>query len=309
MKKRAPLSFSAHMRGAALILALLVAAFAAAVAVTLITDETRWMSGVDARRDYAQAKTLSAAGIQWARHVLFEDQNSGEIDYLRESWAFPLPATPIENGSIEGQIIDLQSRINLNNMLPNSPLRRAERARFRTLARALNVDEATTNAIVARFSDPREDDIILQGNNRKLFRDTTIAPLFDVGELVAQANVPAAALNTLAPHIIALPATTPLNVNTVGRDALKASLPGISNDELVELIGRRNKTPFQNIEDFRKALPDNVGKIEETALSVNSKFFQITVRARQGNAQSEAQAVLRRVDKEQWPDVVWKTVE
>ncbi len=297
-------------RGAALILALLVAAFAAVVAVTLITDETRWMAGVEARRDYAQAKTLSSAGIQWARHILFEDQNSNKIDHLRESWAFPLPATPIESGMIEGGIVDLQSRINLNNMLPHSPLRRAERIRFRALARSLRVDEASITAIVARFTDPRENTLAsLQESNRKLFQDTAVVPLFDVGELAAQADVSAAALRALAPHIIALPTVTPLNINTAGRDTLKASLPGIGNDELTQLIERRSATPFPDIESFRKALPESVENIEEAALAAESRFFQITVRVRQGNAQSEAQAVLRRNDKEQWPSIVWKTVE
>jgi Type II secretory pathway, component PulK len=298
-----------NSRGTALILAMLVAAFAAAVAVTLITDETRWLSGVDARRDYAQAKTLASAGVQWARHLLFEDQKNGDVDFLRESWAFPLPPTPLENGSIEGQIIDLQSRINLNNMLPSSSLRRVERTRFRALARSLNIDEATTNTIVARFTDPRENSLLQQGGDRKAFRDTKIAPLFDVGELAEQANISATALRKLAPHIIALPATTPLNVNTAGKDTLKASLPGISNDQLNELIKRRNTTPFWTLDDFHDALPDTVEKIDKAALAVGSSFFQITVRAKQGSAQSEAQAVLRRSRDEQWPNIVWKTVE
>lgn len=301
----------ASSRGAAIILAMLVAALAAAVAVTLITDETRWMMSTEARRDYAQAKTLAAAGVQWARHVLYEDQRQNEIDHLRESWAFPLPPTPIENGSIEGQIIDLQGKININNLRPSSSLRRAERARLLRLAKTLNIDEAALSAVFLRFTDPRESDGLLIENRQtrqKRLSDSRVPALFDAGELGDLPGFPDAALRKFAPHIIALPASTPLNINTAGRETLKASLPGISDDELAKLITLRTAKPFHSISDFSKALPETAKEIEESALSVQSRFFLITVRVQQGNARSEAQALLRR-EEDRWPVVVWKTVE
>ncbi|MDR1530242.1 MAG: type II secretion system minor pseudopilin GspK [Burkholderiales bacterium] len=295
-------------RGAAIILAMLVAALAAAVAVTLITDEARWMSSVETKRDYTQAKTLASAGVQWARLMLYEDQRGGEIDHLRESWAFPLPPTPLENGAIKGQIIDLQGKINLNNLLPTSSMRRAERARLRQLAKTLDIDDASVNTILARFQDVRERGKFENDEARPSLTVASVPPLFDAGELIEQSKLSAAALRKLAPHIVALPIPTPLNVNTSAAETLKAALPNATNDEISRLIALRDTKPFRSIAEFRGVLPETIGALDESALSVNSRFFLITVHAQQGNARSEAQALLRR-NNDQPPTIIWKTVE
>ena len=103
-------------RGAALILAMLVAALAATVAVALAAEQQRWFADVGNRRDQVQAQSLALAGVQWARQIINEDARGGPLDHLGETWAYPLPATPIENGSIEGRIEDAQGRLNLNNL-------------------------------------------------------------------------------------------------------------------------------------------------------------------------------------------------
>jgi type II secretory pathway component PulK len=51
-------------RGAALILAMLVAALAATVAVALASEQQRWFADVSNRRDQVQAQSLALAGIQ-----------------------------------------------------------------------------------------------------------------------------------------------------------------------------------------------------------------------------------------------------
>src|SRR5512142_340330 len=59
-------------RGAALIIAMVIAALAAAVAVSLAAGEQQWLSSMTNRRDQVQAQALALAGVQCARHILFE---------------------------------------------------------------------------------------------------------------------------------------------------------------------------------------------------------------------------------------------
>ena len=107
---------TAHaQRGAALILAMLVAALAATVAVALAAEQQRWLADVGNRGDQVQAQSLALAGVQWARQILADDARVSTVDYLGEPWSYPLPPTPIANGSIEGRIEDAQGRLNLNN--------------------------------------------------------------------------------------------------------------------------------------------------------------------------------------------------
>ena len=105
-----------HAGGAALVIAMLLAALAAAVTVALATGQERWRATVEHRRDQVQAEALAQAGVQWARAALDDDARSSSVDSLNEPWALPLPATPVGNGSIEGRIVDAQGLLNLDNL-------------------------------------------------------------------------------------------------------------------------------------------------------------------------------------------------
>jgi general secretion pathway protein K len=87
-------------RGLALIVAMLVAALAAAVAISLATAQAQWTAQVAQRRDQVQAQSIALAGIQWTRQIL-DATRSAPFNHLGEAWALPLPATPVENGSVE----------------------------------------------------------------------------------------------------------------------------------------------------------------------------------------------------------------
>jgi len=134
-------------RGAALILAMLIAALAATVAVTLAAGQQQWLAGVAQRSEQVQAQALAQAGVQWARQIMFEDARLGPVDHLGEPWALPLPATPIENGSIQGRIVDAQGLLNLNDLGTDTAVGAIERARFARLFARLGVPAAMLDVI------------------------------------------------------------------------------------------------------------------------------------------------------------------
>ena len=84
-----------------LIIAMLVAALAAAVTVSLAAAQAQWTAQVANRRDKVQAQSIALAGIAWTRQILDADGRMTSIDHPREPWALPLPATPVENGEVE----------------------------------------------------------------------------------------------------------------------------------------------------------------------------------------------------------------
>ncbi|MDQ6917302.1 MAG: general secretion pathway protein GspK, partial [Pseudomonadota bacterium] len=106
----------ARSRGAAVVMAMLLAALAATIAATLLWQQQRWIGEHQHRRDQVQAQALAMAGVQWTRQIVFENAPAGAIVHLRQPWALRLPAVPIENGSIGGYISDAQSRLNINNL-------------------------------------------------------------------------------------------------------------------------------------------------------------------------------------------------
>src|SRR4051812_27956955 len=105
---------STKARGAAIVIAMLLAALAAVVAATVLADQQRWTRTVLDRRDQVQGAAIAMAGVQWARQILYDDARSTAIDHLGEPWALSLPPIPLDNGEIRGAIVDAQSRLNIN---------------------------------------------------------------------------------------------------------------------------------------------------------------------------------------------------
>ena len=103
--------------GAALVLAMLLAALASSIVAGLLWHQQLWLRQYDFQHDQSQAQSLARSGIDWARLILQEDARSSSIDHFGEQWAIRLPATPLENGEIGGEITDQQGLFDVNALV------------------------------------------------------------------------------------------------------------------------------------------------------------------------------------------------
>ena len=302
-------ALNSRSRGAALVLAMLIAALAAAVAVAVAAEQQRWFSEVADRRDQVQAQALALAGVQWARQIMQDDARGSSIDHLGEAWAYPLPRTPLENGSIEGGIEDAQARININNFATNDGLGKEERSRLARLAAQRGIAGAVSSAISASLM-PLPASGGVQGIGAEPPAQPLPASLRPVraAELAALPGVTSRDVAQLMPFVVALPTASALNVNTAPPDVLAAAIPGMSTDALATLVAERARKPFATLADFRSRLPTGATIPDETTLATSSSYFLVSVRARQGETRAQARALLRR-DGREWPIVVWQTLE
>jgi len=298
-------------RGAAVIIAMLVAALAATVAMAIAAEQQRWFAGVAARRDQVQAQSLAQAGVQWTRAILREDQleGGGDVDDLGEPWALPLPPTPLEHGSIEGRIVDAQGLLNVNNVLVGDTQGDVTRAGLLRLFAARGADPAAVSTLTAYVGPAPErtgdDDWYARQPSPYL---PPHGELMRVAELAAVRGFDDATLARVLPYLAALPHGTPLNVNTAPPLVLAAVFGGVTDATLATLVEQRVRQPFSSIADLRARLPQGIALPDERALAVKSSWFLVTVRARQGDSVAQARALLhRRV--EGWPLVVWQTIE
>ena len=297
-------------RGAALIVAMLVAAIAAAVATTLTVEGARWQALVEGRRDHARAVSLAAAGVQWARQVLADDATHGPIDHLAEPWAFPLPATPVDGGSVEGRIEDAQARLNVNGIGGVDGNAAIARQRLgRVLARD-GVDAALVDAI-ADFVDPDE------APRERGAEDAAYAPaggvaanasLVRVGELAAVRGLTPAALARLGQDVAALPLDATVNVNTATPTVLAAILPSLDAEAIAAIVAARRERPYASVDDFATRNAVRTTTIETAGLGVGSRHFLVSVRARQGQAVVRAEALIARGGGPV-PTVVWQVID
>ena len=298
--------------GAAIILAMLIAALAAAVAVTVFADQQRWSRTVEHRRDQVQAQALVMAGVQWARQILDNDARHSDLDHLREPWAVPLPPIPLDNGEIRGAIVDAQARLNINALGDTGTSADIERQRIARLFAQRGGPTAALDAI-ADWIDT--DALVRESGAEDAFYAAqpvpglpADAPFVRVAELAPVKGVTARSLAAITPFTSALPAATPVNVNTAPPEVLATIVDGLDTERLAALIADRATKPFASVSDFRSRLPKGASLSSESALAVRSSNFYVTVEARQGETLARARALLRRSAGAPTA-VVWQVVE
>jgi general secretion pathway protein K len=301
--------------GAAIVMAMLMAAFAATIAATLLWQQQRWIGEHQHRRDQVQAQSLAIAGVQWTRQIVFENAPAGSIVHLGQPWALRLPAMPIENGSISGYIVDAQSRVNFNNLSQSATAAAPTRLILQRLLATLSLPATLLNTVTDwvdsddATTDPggAEDAWYLAQPTPGLAAN---GPARRVGELLLVRGIDPASMARLRPFVMALDAPTTVNVNTAPAEVLAACVGGLDSAGAASLVALRDKTPFASISDFRARLPRPDLVVDETTIDVKSDWFEVSIEARQGDTVARARALLKRSSlPAEWPVVTWQTLE
>ena len=218
-------------RGAALILAMLLAALAAVVAVTLARGPAALGATVEHRRDQVQAQALAMAGVQWARADPRRGRAHSSIDHLGEPWALPLPPTPLENGAIAGRS-STRRRASTSthwaregigaNAMTRAPCARCSRGVGRAPLAALDAIAGLDRRRRRRARrSGAEDAYYARPAGRRRSRRTQPVAARRRARRRARACTPAA-LAALAPFLTALPRQRTVNVNTAPPEVLAA---------------------------------------------------------------------------------------
>lgn len=300
--------------GAALVLAMLLAALATSIVAGLLWHQQLWLRQYDFGRDQSQAQSLARSGIDWARLILFEDARNSSTDHFGEQWAIKLPLTPLENGEIGGEITDQQGLFNLNALVKGGVVQTEMLARYGRLLALLDLPPALAPAL-ADWLDANGEGTPGGGAEDAFYvalkppRLAANRPLVTPDELTLVAGYSAEVLTRLRPFVTALPpsASTAVNVNTAPPEVLAATLDGLALTEANRLAALRIGRPFLTVADFRSRLPSAV-PVNELALRVNSDGFVVRVEVRQGEVRATGLALILR-EGTGWPRVVWQMIE
>lgn len=306
-----------NQRGMAVIAAILVAALAAAVAAALLADLGRWTDSVRLERDQRQAAELTHAGLDFARALLQDDARRGAIDHRGETWRQQLPPLPAEGGEVSGRIDDRQGRWNLNNLLtPDGRVDATALTTYRRLLMLLGLPAQLADTL-ADWLDSDEERRI----NGAESADYQLAvpphgaanrPLQRLAGLDRVKGYDPATLRRLAPFVTVLPEVQPINVNLAPAEVLAAVHTELDLRIARQLVESARHTPFRDVADFAQRLAllsaDAAVPPATATLSVDSRFFEVSLRSRYGPTASTLRALVRR-NGSAVPDVLWQDSE
>jgi general secretion pathway protein K len=292
----------ARQRGVALITAVLMVALG-----TMLAVDVGFRGFLDQRRSGTlfaldQGYEIALGAEAWAADFLKRDQQESQTDHLGEIWARPLPPLPIEGGSVEGRIEDLQGRFNINNLShadgTTNPVALQQLERILAM---LEIEPTWATAIAdwidqdtqPGFPEGAEDSVYTGQNPPHL---TANMPVTRVSELMVLPGFGAERYARLKPYLAALPIGTTINVCTA---------PGIVLDALSDdsrefslnpqdLATRRKDACFPTLEDLRGSLGDEAYNQVKGSLSESSGFFRMTAWVTIGTTQLTLYSLLAR---------------
>ncbi len=296
----------------AVITAILVVALVASAASFMAWQQQLWLRQVENLNAQAQSRVVALAALQWARSALADDARRNQVDHLDEGWAQPLMPLPVEGGELTGSLSDQQGRFNLNSVVRGGKTSATDLAVLRRLLDLLQLPPELAGAVVdwidsnAETTHPggAEDmdylalDPPYRAGNRALI---TVDGLYRIK------GFDAATVARLRPFVTALPQPTPVNVNTAPAEVLASAIADLPLDQARTLVAGRKGRHFKDLADFRTRLPKTVTQVNESLLSVGSRYFLVTGQARFGRAKVGAEALLER-ETTAWPKLVWQKI-
>jgi general secretion pathway protein K len=299
-------------RGAALLAAMLTVALVATFASAALWQQWRSTEVESAERSRVQAAWVLTGALDWARLVLREDARPGTADsatdHLGEPWAVPLQEARLSSflaadrnvsadtgpevleAFLSGQIIDLQSLLNVNNLVEiDGKLSETGFRSFTRLFELLGLPPAQLELLAEnlRFASDRS-----AGN-----RSSPMAPLApQQTEQLVWLGIPAETVAVLRPYVTVLPERTDVNLNTASAEVIYAALDGVSMADAQRLVAERERSHFRTVTDAKRAIGASDATFAEgqVAVTVFSRFFEIQSRLRLNQLVVEEHSVVRR---------------
>ena len=292
---------SRKQQGVALVTALLVVAIATTAAVAMASRQQLDIRRTGSLLHSEQAWAYVVGAENWAIVVLRRDREDSDIDTLGEDWSTQPPVSFVEGGSIYGRLIDLQSRFNVNNLVIGGEPSEENIAYYRRLLNLLDLDEALADALVdwidddidVRFPDGAEDEsyLLLETPYRAANR-----PLTDISELRLVKGYTAEVMATLQPYLVALPGSTPVNVNTADAVVLAALADNLGNSDGEALIDARGEDGFDTVDNFKQEPVLNAKQIEDSLLDVSTQWFLMVSQSDIGRGRARLASLIQRTD-------------
>jgi general secretion pathway protein K len=270
-------------RGAALLLAMLAVTLVATLAAAGAWQQWRGVEVEAAERSRQQSAWILTGALDWARLILREDARAGGADHLAEPWAVPLQESRLssflaidknnnteldQEAFLSGSMTDLQSRLNVTNLVENGKISNSGLSSFSKLFELLNLPQQELLGFADNLRSALDNSA--EGQSQQL------APLVvqRVSEL-RSLGLSQESLTALTPFITVLPQRTPVNLNTASAEVIYAAVPKLDLAGARRLVQERERTHFKTVGDASKLFPTIADQFSDGQLSVATRYFEV----------------------------------
>jgi general secretion pathway protein K len=315
MKHRSP----SRQKGVAVVMALLIVTIATLAVSGMLWRQQVQLRAVENRIALAQARSLAQSAIDWARLVLWEDQNlpgRAAYDHPNESWAVPLAETRVADSEgndsreafVSGRIRDESGKLNALDLVQSGRVNERVVSEFERLAEALELEPRLAGALAEALLQTQEQPALETGG--KTQPAVALPPV--VWEDLAQlAGLSAEQSERLSAHVAILPKrnnaqSTPINANSASAEVLYARIDALSLAQTRALVAFRDKVELRNNGDIETATRVEGLSAKLAGVDVKSQYFRIEGRVRYARALTAVEALVWRAPASQdKPHLLW----
>jgi general secretion pathway protein K len=322
-------AFKDRQRGAAIVTALLIVALATTIVSALFARQSATVRTIENRLAITQARWIERAAIDWARVILRQDARSSSTDHLGEPWAVPVADTRVNASvgaggaldtgatpaTLSGQILDMQGRFNLANVVPGGRVDPVEAAALATLLTLVGQPSSLAEPLIARLLAATPVVKETAGGGTGTGAGTGVGslntprpsafPIRRAADLLTVPGFDAVAVAALEPLVVMLPRAAPLNINTASAEVIAARTSGMELSQARAFVAARERVPFRDLTDANQAYEPQAQIFKAERWGVTSAWFLVRGAVRYDRIESRSDTLLERKGRE-LVELVWQ---
>ena len=326
MSPSSTLKISAHSRvrrerGVAIVTALLLAALAITLVMSLFGLQNVQVRSIENQRYQLQKQWVMRGALDWSRLILREDAKVNQVDYLGEPWSVPLEETRldqyVDNGrtseddtdaTLSGYITDAQSRLNLTNLANGGVVDPDTVQAFKKLLSAQGFDpklaDDTASLVASTQSRPAQANP--DGTVVSSAIPAKILALTQVDDLLAIPGFSPGAVANLKDLVVFLPVPTPININTASAQVISARIAGISLSDAQQIVTSRDQAYYRDLTDLSGRWNKSKGALPAANIvNTQTNYFIVHGHVRLGRSIFDQDALIERTPVTGVTRVVW----
>ena len=320
---KAPISTLSAQRGVALVTALLLATLAVTIVASLFWQQQVQVRSIENQRMQLQKVWIMRGALDWASMILRASGRQSSVDDLGQPWATPLAETRLdqylEDGQsgaddgaadavLSGNMIDAQSRYNLNNLNVNGIINPDELAIFQRLLINLRLPLNLAKVIAQGIANGQTSAPSTESQQPTSENSTNgTLPMMQLDDLLSLPGLSSDVLQQLKDFVVFLPEVTTVNVNTAGPELLAARFTELSLAQAKSLVAIRRSAPFMDIPNLLAQMSQLLGRdfTDTVNISLSSNFFLVNGQVRMGRATLSTTSLIQRTNNRTGSSIVW----
>lgn len=279
-------------RGIALVSVMIIVALIASSVAVMLNTQHRTFNHTQTTVEHQQALQHLFSVETWVMSMLKEDEP--KIDDLSENWATEIPPIPVPNGMLQGRLIDLQSKLNLNAIINIDAQTGLVTYNTEYLQSANRLSQSLG---LTTLGDAVYGLASTQSAQPEFFKHTQV--------LLKNQLMTRAEYLSLQPFITVLPTKTAINVNTAPKEVLMSLHPNLDEYTAQDLIETRQDQPFETIDAFYQGLHQRMSyltleqlkkDIPQALIDIKTEYFLLESTIQYGESTLIGHSVLQRKD-------------